>query len=522
MKAMDNSINGVGDGFQCDNTELVDLMVECRNNPLKFANLAFPWGEVGTPLEHAAGLDKWQVEFLTQLGALLLADPFNGMDSVTCRSFAVTSGHGVGKSALSAMLILWLMSTRPYCKGTVTANTNKQLKTKTWGELSKWWGMCITKDWFEYHNAPQNMSICHVEAVNDWRADAVTCKEDNSEAFAGQHASQSSSWYLFDEASGVPDIIWEVSKGGRTDGEPFHFVFGNPTQKYGNFYECFNSNSHRWNTFKVDSRDSSLTNKATIKEFKDDYGEDSDFFKIRVLGEFPSSSDSQFIASEKIDQAVAGEPSLLGSEPLICGIDVARGGADYGIIQFRRGNDARSHKKIKVSGYVIANSEDFIDMIEHVCRELSPDMIYIDETGMGGPIKDRLVGLGLPCTGVHFGSKAMDANLYLYKTAEMWYNMRNWINNGGCVNPNDGELISQLRSREFSHNDKNQLVIESKDKMKARGQHSPDDADALALTFAYLDRESSLISRYVPLESKKIHLKNPLGADPLDRQHIVR
>ena len=123
------------------------------------------------------------------------------------------------------------MSTRPYCKGVVTANTAEQLRSKTWSELSKWHSKCITKEWFAFHAGRGNMKIVHVDHPEEWNCQAQTSKEENSEAFAGLHAASSTPFYIFDEASAVPDKIFEVREGGTTDGEAMTFDFGNPTRK---------------------------------------------------------------------------------------------------------------------------------------------------------------------------------------------------------------------------------------------------------------------------------------------------
>ncbi|EBI0451191.1 terminase, partial [Salmonella enterica subsp. enterica serovar Cerro] len=183
---------------------------------------------------------------------------------------ATSSGHGIGKSALTAWVILYIMSTRPFCKGVVTANTSEQLRTKTWGELGKWKKRCITGHWFEYNNGKGNMNIYHVDHMESWRCDGQTCREENSESFAGLHAANSSPFYIFDEASAVPDKIWEVAEGGLTDGEPFWFAFGNPTRNTGRFRECFRKFKHRWRRKQIDSRLAKMTNKELIEEWRND------------------------------------------------------------------------------------------------------------------------------------------------------------------------------------------------------------------------------------------------------------
>ena len=120
-------------------------------------------------------------------------------------------------SAFTAMIILWIMSTRPNCKGVVTANTGEQLKTKTMSELAKWHTRCITGHWFEMNS----MSIVHRAYPKTWRCDALTSREEASEGFAGLHAADSSPFFIFDEASAIPEKIWEVARGGLTDGEAF-------------------------------------------------------------------------------------------------------------------------------------------------------------------------------------------------------------------------------------------------------------------------------------------------------------
>ena len=197
------------------------------DDPLGFVKFAFRWDE--GPLKGFKGPDVWQSKLLRHIGDEVKSRGFDGINSVMPIRTAVTSGHGIGKSAMVAFLILWVMSTRPNSKGTVTANTATQLKTKTWSELEKWRSRCITGHWFNVTGT----AIEHVTSPKSWRADAITCREENSEAFAGQHEKESTSWYIFDEASNIPSKIWEVATGGLTDGEPMMFVFGNPTRNSG-------------------------------------------------------------------------------------------------------------------------------------------------------------------------------------------------------------------------------------------------------------------------------------------------
>lgn len=468
------------DFYESDHID-IQLAEECSQfyaDPLGFVLWAYDWDH--NDLKGFKGPDIWQAKFLMDLGDEIKKRKFNGVDAVNPIQMAVSSGHGIGKSAMSAWLINFVMSTRPHSKGVVTANTGEQLKTKTMSELDKWNTRCITGHWFEV----SAMSIVHKAHSKTWRVDAQTCREENSEAFAGLHAADSTPWYLFDEAGGIPAKIWEVSQGGLTDGEPMHFAFGNPTRNTGDFFECFRNQSHRWITQQVDSRTAKMTNKSYIETLIDDYGEDSDRVRVRVKGMFPKGGDCQFIDSDTVFQAMKRGPGkYLGDDPLICGIDIARGGNDDCMIQFRRGYDAKSEKVYKIPGEVSRNSMRVVSLLVMILDRHKPDVSFIDVTGIGGPIGDRLRQLGYHVIDIGFGHTADNKKLYVNKTAEMGYRCREWLGKGGSIT-DDPDLEVQLVSRDFGHNDKDQLVLEKKKEMKKRLGISPDWSDALYLTFA--------------------------------------
>ena len=463
--------------------DIADAVAECYGDPLKFVTLMFDWDH--DDLMGFDGPDTWQRDVLKEIGKAVRKRKFNGVAPVDPIRLATASGHGIGKSAITSWIILWIMATRPHAKGIVTANTSDQLRTKTWSELGKWRQRCLVGHWFEYNNGRGSMSLYHKENPESWRVDAQTCREENSEAFAGLHAANSTPFYIFDEASAVPDKIWEVAEGGLTDGEPMFFTFGNPTRNSGRFHACFTRQAHRWSVRQIDSRDAKMTNKKLIEEWRNDWGEDSDFFRVRVLGRFPKAGDMQFIPGDSVMDAMKRGPGrYLGDDPLICGIDVARGGEDNCMIQFRRGKDALSEKVYRIPGEKSRDSMKVVSMLTMLLDRHKPDVTFLDETGLGGPICDRLVQLGYHVMGVNFGGKADDDKHYRNKAAEMWARMRQWIIDGGSIQ-DDPLLEMELTSREYTHNDKDQLVLERKDDMKKRGVRSPDWADALALTFAY-------------------------------------
>lgn len=460
--------------------QLADECSSFHYNPYDWVMWAFDWGH--DDLEGFEGPDDWQRDWLISLGERLRNNRFNGVDPVDPVRMATASGHGIGKSALTAWVILFIMSTRPQAKGVVTANTGEQLRTKTWSELAKWKARCLVGHWFELNSGKGSMSMHHKSWPESWRVDAQTCREENSESFAGLHAANSTPFYLFDEASAVPDKIWEVAEGGLTDGEPMFFAFGNPTRNTGRFRLCFNQR-HLWACRQIDSRTAKMTNKRLIKEWGDTWGEDSDFFRVRVKGEFPRAGDCQFIPGDAVENARKCTPQYLGDDPLICGIDVARGGADNCMIVFRRGKDARSDGAYRIPGEKVRDSMVLVSKLTLLLDTHKPNVSFIDATGIGGPVGDRLRQLGYHVIDVHFGANADEDTKYNNKVTEMGYRCRQWLMEGGAI-MDDPLLDQELTDREYGHDRRDRLIIESKEDVKKRILHSPDWADALYLTFA--------------------------------------
>ena len=485
---------------------------------IQVCKLQSPWKERYPNAVY--GPDVWACEFLDDLGEEIRARGFDGTESVMPIRFATCSGHGIGKSTLTAWLIKFLMDTRPNCHGTVTAVTGDQLKAKTWAELGKWHKRSITKDWFEYSSSRGNMSLRRITAPEEWFCTAQTCREENSEAFAGQHAATASSFYIFDEASGIPPKIFEVRNGGLTDGEPMVFDFGNPTRNSGEFYEeCVGELRKRFNVRMIDSRDVAITNKEYLDEMISDFGEDSDRTRIRVKGQFPRQSSAQFISGEDVELAQRREVTDNRKLPLILGVDVARQGDDESVIYPRQGKDARSFEIIRENGL------DGIELATHIVRlfnsytNLGYEVhIFIDAGGgWGSSAIDHLRHLGYSPMEVNPGRAATDKLNYRYISDEVWGRMKDAIHSGLCLptgtQRSGAELRAQLTQREFGYFNGQRIHLEPKATLKARVKNgSPDIADALAFTFAYdiapsagvtgmRRRQTEAISDYDPLDT---------------------
>lgn len=475
---------------QADLAEVVTAFVF---DPLGFVYWAFPWGAQGTALvDFKDGPDDWAVDVLVELGDRLKAGDDATQATRDAVQIAVASGHGIGKSALVCWIILWFLCTRINPSIIITANTKTQLTTKTWRELSKWHNLSVVRDWFDR----QATSISAKWAKETWRADAIPWTKERSEAFAGTHAEHV--LVIFDEASGIDDIIWEVTEGAMTTGECIWIAFGNPTQNTGRFRECFRKFRDSWFTMHVDSRAVRITNKSILDRWVREYGEDSDFVRVRVRGIFPRSSANQLIPEDVVDAAMARTPVGFRHAALIMGVDVARFGSDQSVIYFRQGTATRK---------VMKRREMDTMQLAGLCAECikfyKPDAVFVDVVGIGAGVVDRLIqlGYGQIVVGVNNADKAIRETEYRNKRAETWCAMRDWLKQGGCIPADDQEMRDDLISPLYFYDASNRVLLESKEDMKDRGMHSPDTADALALTFAFpvdnpTPRQEARDSRY--------------------------
>lgn len=398
-------------------------------------------------------------------------------------------------SCTVAWIILWALCTFPDTRGVVTANTDNQLKTKTFAELAKWHNLCIFKDWFSMSAT----RICSKQPGHEknWVVDAIPWNINTPEGFAGLHNQGKRIIVIFDEASSIPDIIWEVTEGALTDKgtQIFWLCFGNPTRSAGRFYECFNRQRDIWRHKHIDSRTAKATNKEQIAEWLRVHGEDSDFFRVRVRGEFPNVSSMQFIARDVVESASSGELSHVDYTQMVAiiGLDVARFGDDSSVIYTRIGLDGRSfgYQQYRgLDGWQLGAkvAEHYNYLRKQGIRKI---IINVDSGGVGASPIDWLQKNGYPVNAVNFGSKANNDKRYKNKRAEIWGEMREWLGSGGRI-PDSQDLITDLTGIEYDYTPTNQIILERKDEMKSRGLSSPDIADALALTFAvkvneYLD-----------------------------------
>jgi hypothetical protein len=453
---------------------LQDAAIHLAQYPEKFVQAAFPWGS--GELTGETGPDTWQREALEYLGRLVRSDESQ-------IRLAVKSGHGVGKSAFIAWIINWFITTRPNPQIVCTANTSSQLQTKTWRELAKWHQLSEFRSWHEWTAT----SFYRKDSPATWRANAIPWSKERSEAFAGTHEKHV--LLLFDEASIIDDLIWEVAEGAMTTPGAIWIVFGNPTRNTGRFRECWGRFRHRWHSITVDSRTAKKADQTLIQQWATDYGDDSDFFRVRAKGEFPRASSMQFIPSDIVDVAIGRqiEEHSIYHAAKVVGVDVARFGDDQTVIVVRQGLAIRRlHRLRKRDTMTIAS------LVAQIYREENADAVFVDDTGVGGGVTDRLNQLHYRVIPVNVGETALDEKRYVNKRAEVWDKMRQAIRAGLCL-PVDDELRQDLIGIEYGFDAKERLQLEKKSDMKIRGLASPDAGDAIALTYAMpIHREDTL------------------------------
>lgn len=472
--------------------ELAEHIGRFRWSPLSHALFTYPWETERLP---ESGPRTWQREMMQEIEEHLSSERTRHQPLRIARS----SGHGIGKSAGISMVNKWALDTLVDTRVVITANTEGQLLTKTSPELAKWNSLACTGHWFK-ENA---MSLTSLEPGHSksWRTDLVTWSEKNTEAFAGLHNMGKRIVLMFDEASGIVDKVWEVSMGALTDEntEIIWLAFGNPTKNTGAFRQAFGKNRALWRTAQIDSRTVEGTNKTYLQEIADTYGEDSDITRVRVRGQFPSASSMQFIGTDLVEAAQTRDlPEALPSDPVVFGLDCARFGDDRSTLAIRCGRDARSRPWKRwehMDAMTIAGD------VALEAQRWHPEAIMVDAGNIGGAIIDRLrqlLGPDIPVIEVWFGGAGGETELdpaitvrTKNKRAFMWTKMRHWLR-GGCI-PDDQTLYDDLTGVEYGFDSQQAIQLERKEDMKKRGLASPDDADALACTFA-----ENVLPRAVP------------------------
>lgn len=458
-----------------------------------FVMFLFPWGRPNTPLERFKEPRKWQIAELEAKTEHIRQNKIRMQMGQPPKMWqrSISSGRGIGKSALFSFEGMWMMSTRLGSTTIVTANTEAQLVSRTMAELGKWHTLAINSHWFD----KAAMSLKPAEwfdglLKSDLKVDtgyyylqAQLWSEEKPDAFAGVH-NHNGVMLKFDEASGIPKSIFTVSEGFFTEPVPDRFwdLYSNPRNNTGPFFESHHLNRADWNPHTIDARTVEGTDPEQYAKIIRTNGEDSDEARIEVYGQFPNSGEDQLIPMDSIlgarERDIIPDPGA----PLCMGIDFGNGGKDPSVIRFRRGYDARSIPPIRRAGMQVL---DFTaNVVAPAIDKYQPDYIMADTNGVGAPGAEWLRAAGYRVISVYAQGSPQDEAQYFNKRAECWGELAVWLRNGAI---DDSEVLKDdLKGpKRLRHKLTGKLQVESKDDMKSRGLASPNDGDALAITFGH-------------------------------------
>ena len=471
--------------------DLAAELISYGSDPLGFVLFCYPWGVKGTPLEKVAGPRVWQREVLEDVGAHTAEQEFSFDNGLGLQVFqeAVASGRGIGKSALFGWLAHWHISCHIGSSVIVTANTEGQLRSKSFPEFGRWVGMSMNSHWFTidamkiYPQEWISKLIQEQLKINTlyWNITGQTWSEENPDSFAGMHNSYGLT-VLYDEASGIPAPIWAVTKGFFTEMNPYRYwlAFSNPRRNSGAFYDRFHKPEllQTWKARQIDARNVEGTDPSVYQEIINEHGVNSDTARVEVYGQFPEASSDQFIPNSVVRDAMGRQiTGFDDTQPLILGVDPAPRGRT--VLRARQGRDARSIPAVVLTG---KDNHQIADEVVKFVERYDPDAIAID-AGMGTGVIDELKRRRIRVFEVWFGKAPGDSGEFATLGSDLWGRMRDWLP-GACIDDSPS-LFRDLTVRTWKYfgREDGKKILTSKKEMGRDGIPSPDDGDALALTF---------------------------------------
>jgi phage terminase large subunit len=437
------------------NNPFIQFITLYRNDPVLF-------------VKEVLGVDpdEWQKDFLNAVAS-------------GERKISIRSGHGVGKSTTASWAMLWFLLTRYPVKVVVTAPTSAQLYDALFAELKRWVKELPQpiQDLLDVKQERIELKASATEAF----ISARTSRAEQPEALQGVHSDNV--MLVADEASGVPEAVFEAAAGSMSGHNALTILLGNPVRSSGFFFDTHNRLKDEWWTKRVSCIDSKRVSKEYVDDMKSRYGEESNAFRIRVLGEFPKSDDDTIIPMDLLESAKHRDTRAYEDAPIVWGLDVARFGSDSSVLCKRQSNVVHTLERwrnldlMQLTGAVVAQYE----ACDHKSK---PAEILVDSIGLGAGVVDRLIELKLPARGINVSESPAMGGTYLNLRAELWHKAKAWLEKRDCKIPNNEDLIGELATVRYTFTSNGKIKIESKDDIRRRGLKSPDMADAFVLTFA--------------------------------------
>lgn len=430
---------------------------------------------------------------------------------VTHKRVTISACHGPGKDAFASWAVLWVLCCFEHPKVPCTAPTGHQLYDLLWAEVAKWRMRMLP--WFAEQLEVKRDRIELKEHPDTWFAAARTARKENPEGLQGFHADVI--LVVCDEASGIPDNIFEVLEGALTGPLAFCILIGNPTQTTGYFYDSHHRDRDRWQTFRVMAAAaheggallpgvwlSERVSPQYVANMAKKYGRDSNVFRVRVLGQFPTSEADRVVPFDWIEAArLRPVPTADPRHYVVMGVDVARMGEDDSALVVRQGGRVmhldtwHGHDVVQTAGRVVAACRILLD------QKQAPIYIFVDGVGVGAGVVDVLRAnewldaVGIAVIDVQAGASSPDEECQRLRDA-LWWRVREAFDPQRGAQGEDApvflpsldaemtqRLVDELASPKFAFTPSQLVKVESKDEMKRRGVESPDLADAYVMTF---------------------------------------
>ena len=395
------------------------------------------------------------------------------------RKISVRSGHGTGKSTTASWCMLWFLLTRFPSKTVVTAPTTGQLFDALFSELKRWINELPAelRELLEVKSDRVELNAAKAEAF----ISARTSRAETPEALAGVHSENV--LLVVDEASGVPEPVFEAASGSMSGHTATTLLMSNPTRSSGTFFESHHGNSEAWTNFHWSCVLSPLVSDDFVEEMKERYGEDSNAFRVRVLGEFPLADDDTVIPYHLVESAMGRRIDRDETAKPVWSLDVARFGNDDTVLLKRAGGVV--YEVAKWSGKDLMHTVGRIKAdYDGLPTPLQPRVVLVDVIGMGGGVVDRLRELNVPVRGVNVSEAPAAKDNYVNLRSELWFKVKGWLEQKTVSLIEDKRLLTELTSVRYRFTSQGKMQVESKDEMKRRGLKSPDVADALVLSMA--------------------------------------
>lgn len=427
--------------------------------------------------------DNYELWMNEIMGATITPDQKKCADVLINQHFlSAKSGTTTGKTAFAATTCLWFLTTHPESKIPCTAPTGHQLEDLLFAEIQSW------KRRIKYDRIRNSIRIIKdkvfIEGYREWYIVARTIPKDSKDklgdVLAGFHAPYL--MFVVDEASGVPDPVFKGIEGSMIQKNVWCALVGNPTRDSGYFFDTHTSNKASWGCVTLSSLRSPFVQQAWVERMRNLHGEDSDFFRTKVLGEFPRSGSSAIVSSEELHGAFARWHERQNMEHdgmLVAGLDPAAGKRDNSILTFRRGSYIFEPIRIKHN-----NTEDLSEKAVNICKDRGARELYIEYNGLGVGVFDQCKGFQKKGSGVKSykvvtNERANDPQGYRNLRAELFCQIRNHIDEL-AIPPHDRYI--KEASEIILLPDKDRIQIEEKVKIRSRLGFSPDYFDSLMIS----------------------------------------